>query len=140
MYISDIQERLTEIISQNDISDVRAFMVSNGANEHEMTDAYHLALWIEGAPAAVKCEFLDKFNEDDNPEMRICDTCGCFMIEGYLLGDMMEHYCSRKCAIESYIADALRFTNKKISYKEAERRLNHDLDYNSDDCFWTEWY
>lgn len=140
MYISPIQEVLMVIIGINDIDKVRAFMVKNGANEKEMTDAYHLALWVEGAPAGVKHEFLYEFNEDDYPALRVCDTCGCFMNDGYLLGDMAEHYCSRKCAVKSYIKDAKNYENKEISYEEAEKRLDHDLEYNNDYCFWTTWY
>lgn len=138
MYISEIQETLMEIIKHHPIDRVFGFVVSYGAMRDEMTDAYHIALWLEGAPVAVKEEFLQRFNEEDWPEMRICDTCGSFMKEGYLLGDMAEHYCSRECAIKSYIADAKRFTGEGISREEAESRFEKDLETN-EDCFWTEW-
>ena len=128
-----------EIIGRNPFDRVLGFMLLHGANKKEMTDVYHLALWIEGAPTDVKDMFLETFNENDWPELRICDTCGCFMNEGYLLGGMMEHYCSRECAVKSYIKDALKFAYEEITYEEAERRLDHDLDFNADDCFWTEW-
>jgi len=138
MYISEIQETLMEIIGNNVFIEVVDFVVSHGARRDEMVDAYHVALWLEGAPAEVKREFLYRFDEEDWPEIRICDTCGSFMKEGYLLGDMAEHYCSEDCAIQSYIADAVRFTGETISRKRAEGRFKNDLK-NNEDCFWTEW-
>ena len=99
-YISSIQEKLMEIIKDSPINLISDFLVSNGADRNEMTDAYHMALWIEGAPKSVKHDFLDGFNEEDCPPMRICDNCGCFMDEGYLLDT--QYACSDKCAIALY--------------------------------------
>ena len=56
----------------------------NGANPNELKDSYNIALWFEGAPAAIKKEFLDEFNQDNN-NLRVCSHCGRFMYEGYLL-------------------------------------------------------
>lgn len=134
MYISPMQEKLMEIISQNPIDKVRDFMVMHGANRNEMTDAYHLALWVEGAPVPVKEEFIEKFNEYDLPTLRVCDFCGCFMDEGYLLGGY-EHYCSKTCAIDSYIRDS----KGKMTREQAYHQLRRDIGDGSGDSFWTEW-
>lgn len=123
-----MQESLVEIIENNPIDRVYGFVVSHGANRDEMTDAYHMALWIEGAPADVKQEFLDKFNEEDWPSLRICDNCGCFMDEGYLLDT--RYACSDKCAIALYDGN--------------EEQLREDIrlsvEEDEGDFFWTQWY
>ncbi|MBR3467415.1 MAG: hypothetical protein IKH15_09375 [Bacteroidales bacterium] len=124
MYISPMQEKLMEIIGENPIDKVRDFMVMHGANRNEMTDAYHLALWIEGAPAPVKEEFIEKFNEDDWPTMRVCDFCGCFMDEGYLLDT--RYACSDACAIALFDGD--------------EAALREAIGDGEGDFFWTQWY
>lgn len=124
MYISPIQEKLTEIVRNNNFQDVLDFLVENGANRHEITDAYHAALWIEGAPVIVKIGFLDKFNEEDDPCLRVCDHCGVFMDEGYLLD--IQYACSDACAIALFDGD--------------EKLLRETIGDGSGDFFWTQWY
>lgn len=140
MYISEIQQALIDIVYNNHFSEVCDFMCAHGANRHELTDERHAAYWIEGAPVKVKEMFLERFNDEDWPEIRICDTCGVFMKEGYLLGDFQEHYCSEECAIKSYMHTSEDGSGEgDVSRIEAAELFRRDLEENSDDCFWTEW-
>lgn len=113
-----------EIINAHPLDAVREFMVGHGANPAEMADAYHLALWIEGAPGGVKYDFLNEFNSMDWPSLRICDNCGAFMDEGYLLDT--QYACSDACAIALFDGD--------------EKLLRETIGDGSGDFFWTQWY
>lgn len=124
--ISTIQEKLVEIISDNPIDFVRDFMVARGANREKdaIEDELQLAKWIEGAPINVKNEFLDEFNENDYPSLRVCSNCGCFMDEGYMLD--CQYACSDACGI--------------ALYKGNEKQMREDIGDGSGDYFWTQWY
>ena len=99
----------------------------NGARPDEMTDAYHLALWFEGAPRSVKEEFVDSFVLDHADNLRVCTHCGRFMTEGYLLET--QYACSDECAIALYEGD------------EAQLRedIRASVEEEDGDFFWTEW-
>lgn len=127
MYISEIQQRLMNAVGVcGNYNGVLALAVENGANTKEMKDPYHLALWFEGAPASVKHKLLDLFDIEGIIEhgLRICDDCGKFFTEGYILDDCSHYSCSRGCAMRYY-----------GSGKELDKMLN---DY-PDENFWTEW-
>lgn len=147
-YISKIQKRLSALVNDIGLERAKNFAVSHGASELEMTDAYHLALWVEGAPKTVKKAFLDLWEDCCNPRhledtgLRICDSCGKFMTEGYILGDGLTYACSRDCAVKSLMdemwdADSPGY---KVSREQAEKALDYNLEFSSDDFFWTEWY
>jgi len=123
-----IIERLVEIIGNNELSDVQQFAKDNGAKQDEAKDAESIARWLYGVDAGVKFDFLDTFNEEDCPPLRICTNCGDFMYEGYLLD--YQYACSDECAIALYDGDeaALR--------EDIHRSV--DLDDGSD-FFWTQW-
>lgn len=132
-------------IGTHRFEDVVDFVCEHGANRREMTDAYHVALWLEGAPAAVKHAYFNLADGVDtcwlDEGLRICDKCGKFMTEGYILGEF-EYYCSDECAIQSYIDEVYNADSPdgKITHEQAETMLHYDLESNPDDNFWTEWY
>lgn len=125
--MTEIQRRLVESIGTGaNFERALGLALYNGARLSEMTDAYHLALWFEGAPENVKWEFLDSFNEENN-NLRVCSHCGKFMFEGYLLD--YQYACSDECAI--------------ALYGGYEKRLREDIrmsvEEDEGDYFWTEW-
>jgi hypothetical protein len=123
--ITEIQQRLMDSIGPKGgalFNRALGLALYNGANPKEMTDPYHLALWFEGAHPDIKREFLDAFNEL-NDDLRVCDNCGRFMCEGYLLDT--RYACSDECAIALYEGD--------------EAQLREDIGDGDGDYFWTEW-
>lgn len=139
MYISEIQKRLMNLIDKHQTTYNRAYGLAlyNGANPEEMTDSYHLALWFEGANADVKNAFLSIFdNTYTDTGLRICDVCGKFITEGYLLFGLDDYACSRECAIKIFQWNGL---DASLSPDEAEKRLDRALEEEDDDNFWTEW-
>lgn len=127
--MNEIQKRLMRCIGTEGgakYSRALGLALHNGANLQEMTDAFHLALWFEGAPKNVKQQFLDEFNEKED-NLRVCSKCGCFMYEGYILGD--EYACSDECAVALYDGDEPRLR------ADIEKSMNGG----PDDFFWTEW-
>ena len=126
MYISEIQKRLTELVSGPNRYPAFNLAVKHGANPNELTDGYHIALWFEGAPAKVKNELLDicaETNPWGDTGLRVCTNCGKFMTEGYLL--CIDYACSDECAIALYDGD--------------EERLREDIGEGDGDFFYTEW-
>lgn len=143
MYISEIQKRLMNIIGKKGSAIYnRAYGLAlyRGANPDEMTDAYHLALWFEGAPERAKSELLSLAENCGFADygLRICDICGKFMTEGYILGGDYDYACSRECAIRLYqlVSKGVEI----ISEETAAALLDRDLEENNEDYFWTEWY
>ena len=129
MYISEIQKRLMDSIGEKGCATYNRALglaLYNGANPNELKDSYNIALWFEGAPAAIKKEFLDEFNQDNN-NLRVCSHCGRFMYEGYLLD--WRYACSDECAIALYDGD------------EAQLRedIRASVEEDDGDFFWTEW-
>lgn len=55
---------------------------------------------------------------------RICKICGCKMVEGYVVENGMEYYCSIECLEKVY------------SDKEWEEMY----DNGNADSYWTDWY
>jgi len=91
MYINEIQKRLMNIIGKKGTAIYnRAYGLAlyGGAQPDEMTNSYHLALWFEGAPQKIKSMLLNlvESNKWEDLGLRICDVCGKFMTEGYILG------------------------------------------------------
>ena len=143
MYISEIQKRLMNLIDKHQTIHDRAYGLAlyNGANPKEMTDSYHLALWFEGAAWNVKNELLGLYEGLGDTGLRICDACGKFMTEGYLLHGLDDYACSRECAIKIFQWDGINgLTAIHLSPEEAEKRLDRALEEDEDDNFWTEWY
>ena len=120
----NIKEKVLQIIAANPISVVIKFATDNGASPGDVENEDRLAVWIMKAPANVKYDFLNAFNDWDDPSLRICDNCGDFMDEGYLLD--VRYACSDKCAIDLYDGD--------------EKQLREDIGDGSGDFFWTQWY
>lgn len=127
--ITEIQRRLIASIGPEDSDNFYKAMglaIFNEAGNEDTADAYRLALWFEKAPAEVKQEFLETFNEENN-NLRICSNCGKFMCKGYYLET--RYACSDECAIALYDGN--------------ERQLREDIKRSVDDedgdCFWTEW-
>ena len=118
-----IIERLVKIIGNNELKEVQAFAKDNGAKPEEMKDAESIARWLYGVDAGVKCGFLDWFNEEDYPPLRVCSHCGDFMYEGYLLD--YEYACSDECAIALFDGD--------------EAALREAIGDGEGDFFWTAW-
>ena len=54
-------------------------------------------------------------------DVRICSECGSAMIEGYVIDDGSEYYCSDACLNKHYSMD---------EYMEM---------YNNDEAYWTQW-
>jgi hypothetical protein len=130
MFISEIQLRLMDSIGREGYPKYNRALglaLYRGANPDEMTDAYHLALWFEGADYSVKREFLDAFNERNN-DLRVCDHCGVFMTEGYLINGH-NHACSKRCALQIW-------GETEKSFDEAVRASVED---DAGETFWTEW-
>ena len=87
----------------------------------------------------VKKEFLELVEEMnpttyDDMGIRVCDTCGKFMTEGYYLAG--EYACSEECAVKNYMEDGLDESTAKDMFQ-------HDLDEDEETCagevYWTEW-
>lgn len=111
-----------------------------GAQPDEMTNSYHLALWFEGAPEKIKSMLLNlvESNKWEDLGLHICDVCGKFMTEGYILSGDFSYACSRECAIRLYqlVSKGVEI----ISEETAAALLDRDLEENDEDYFWTEWY
>lgn len=114
--------------------------VENGASPKEMTDTYHLALWFEGAPAKVKLALCKLFDEGHIYEhgLRICNHCGRFMTEGYILG--VGYACSYEHAAILIKGNTSKDGCDIPTEAEAEALLDAVLEDYPDDNFWTEWY
>lgn len=139
MYISETQQRLINIISHTVFDRALGFVLLHGANRREMSDAYHIALWMEGAPAGVKREFLDTFDEAAEGGLRVCSTCGQWMTEGYYLAG--DYACSDECAIRNYIETSTYHTIE--TEEEAREVFERDLRIDEEAClgevYWTQW-
>lgn len=59
-------------------------------------------------------------------ELRVCDTCGHLMIEGYILYDGDEYYCSNECMLEQYT-------------EEEKEEILKEADTDEGTSYWTEW-
>lgn len=138
MYISEIQKRLTELVSGPNRYPAFNLAVAHGANPAELTDGYHIALWFEGAPKAVKEKFIETFARDG--QITICDYCGKFMIEGYLVYE--DPYCSKECVIKGYQRDVYDadLNGQMISRERAQAMFEHDRIACPEEVFWTQWY
>ena len=136
--INEIKKRLTEIINRG--MDERGksyefygFYAHNFNKVCDMRDlAEKLTDELMTAPADVKHDFMYiAYPYADN--LRVCDTCGKFITEGYVLAG--DYACSEKCAVGLYKGD----------YSEEKRleMLHNDLQYDEEndvgDCYWTEW-
>lgn len=120
---------------------VLQFICDNGANPHEMQGAYNIALWLEGAPVEVKNKFIDMASGlYGDCGLRVCSTCGKFMTEGYLLFGSDAYACSESCAVQLYQKNYRERFGMNQAPAEARRDLSYDLEHNSDDNFWTQWY
>jgi hypothetical protein len=139
MKITETQKRLMNLIDKHHDTYNRAYGLAlyNGANPEEVADSYHLALWFEGAEAGVKNQLLSIFDSSYcDVGLRVCDACGKFMTEGYLLFGLDHYACSRECAIKVFQWNGLGL----ITPGEAEKRLDRALEEEENDNFWTEWY
>ena len=130
MYISEIQERIMRCVNQIRFDCAKGYVLMHGANDKEMKDAYHVALWLEGAGKDVKLGFIKLWGEMapdryQDSGLRVCSHCGQFMIKGYVLGD--EYACSEPCAVELFRADY----HKRFGMNQAPAEARRDL---------TEWY
>ena len=141
MYISEVQKRLMNIITDENRDAVIELAVKNGANKNELSDAYHIALWFEGAPKKVKESLLDFYFEDHRygeVGLRICSHCGKYMTEGYIFGDY-SYACDEPCAIELYREDYRKRTGLNQAPADARRDFDYDLEKYPDENFWTDW-
>lgn len=140
MYISEIQRRILNAVESKPHELVLHFVCDNGANRNEMTDNYHIALWLEGAPVTVKNKFIDLASGlFGDCGLRVCSKCGRFMKEGYLLHGCDLYACTESCAIQLYQEDYRERYGMNQSPAEARRDLVYDLEHYPDDNFWTEW-
>ena len=136
MYISEIQRRIMQAVESKPKDLIMHFVCENGADENEMSDTYHIALWLEGAPKDVKEKFIDLANcLDDDCRLRVCSECGKFMTEGYLLCDGDWYACSEQCAVRL----CQYRLGVDLTPEEAKRNLNYALDHDPEGNFWTEW-
>ena len=85
-----------------------------------------MARWLKEAPADIKQDFLDEFNEESN-DLRICTHCGRFMFKGYLLD--CDYACSDTCAIALYDGDE----------EQLREDIRASVEEDDGDYFWTEW-
>ena len=97
-----------------------------------------LVAQLMSADKETKTEFVDTFFEGVMDNLRICDTCGDWMIEGYVLGD--EYACSRECAIKNYM-DTTEIG--AVTREEAIKTFEHDLElddaHNLGEVYYTDW-
>lgn len=139
MYTNEIQKRMMNLIDKNRLYHNRAYGLAlyKGADPEDINDTYHLALWFEGAEPEVKTRFLAIFDDSyGDTGLRICDVCGKFITEGYMLFGLDNYACSRECAIKIFQWNGL---DTPFSPEEAEKRLDRALEEQEDDNFWTEW-
>lgn len=126
--LTEIQQFIKDAIG-TDGTFMRALGLAlyNGASLDKIKGTYDLVKWFEQAPADVKQEFLDEFNEEFN-NLRVCTHCGKFMHEGYLLDT--QYACSDECAIALYDGDEAQLRE--------DIRMSVEEDDGSD-FFWTVW-
>lgn len=101
-----------------------------------------LADELMSADKSIKEEFVETFFGGVMDNLRICDTCGDWMIEGYVLAD--EYACSRECAILNYMGTSFGHSDDgNVSREEAVRLFEKDLELNEKNClgdvYWTDW-
>ncbi len=124
-----IEQRVFNIIESNPFPKMLGFFLFNDA-DHGLIFDYEdiLTYLVHYATKEVKRAFMDEFCPDwADTGLRVCDNCGHFMTEGYILGE--EYACSDECAIKLY----------DLPEDEAKKQFEQDLSENDDDCYWTEW-
>lgn len=83
--------------------------------------------------------FVKEYLEIYSHEIKICDKCESFMIDGYVVCD--EYYCSNECLYE----EVGREEWKKLSayLKDEDERTEEEEEwaeeYGDTDCYWTQW-
>lgn len=101
-----------------------------------------LTMQLMSADKNTKTEFVDTFFDGVMDNLRICDTCGDWMIEGYVLGD--EYACSRECAILNYMGTSFNHSDDgNVSREEAIRLFDKDLELDNahdlGEVYYTDW-
>lgn len=126
---TEIEQRVFNLIESGPFPKMLGFCLFNGADYGLIQDKEDILTYlVHYATKEVKRQFMDEFCQNwADTGLRVCDKCGHFMKEGYLLGD--EYACSYECAVGLY----------DMPEKEAIKQLDKDLAENEDDCYWTEW-
>ena len=110
----------------------------NVADDKELVD--WLVTYLIDTDKSEKQHFVETFFEDDDEfNLRICDTCGSWMIEGYYLAG--EYACCDECAIQNYMDTSIYHPSP--SREESERLFKQDLELDEKNClgevYWTDW-
>lgn len=98
---------------------------------------------VENANVAVMRDFVETFfGDDDEFSLKICDTCGNWMLEGYYLAG--EYACCEECAILNYMNESYNHSsNGKVSREKATELFHRDLDLDEKNClgevYYTDW-
>ena len=128
-----IEERIRVAVVKTPIEELAGFCALNFTfvcdESRRLDHSYWVDLLVEKLDTSDKkgrLNFMNKFWPDD---LRVCDYCGEFMTEGYLIYN--EHTCSRECAIKLYEADGQ-------SEEDFDADLSH-CDEDDSEVFWTDW-
>ena len=142
MIFNGTQKRIIRLVIGAMREPAIALAAKNGANPDELYDRFRLAFWFEAAPVQVKRELLDLYyerNPNADAHLRICDNCGKFMPDGYILFGGDTYACTESCAVQLYQKNYRERYGMNQAPAEARRDLNFDLEHYPDDNFWTEW-
>lgn len=137
-----ITKRILALLTGKDWEYCLGFALMHGAHLGELRDKADFAVWLTKQPKETKNEFLDIFADDDECGLRVCDTCGKFMTEGYYLAG--EYACDRECAVKNYMSSSYNHSeNGVVSREQAESYLDLDLKLDEEQClgnvYYTEW-
>lgn len=98
---------------------------------------------LVNANIAVCRTFVETFFEDDDDfNLKLCDTCGEWMLEGYYLAG--DYACCEDCAIQNYMNSSYNHSDDgKVTREKAEELFRKDLDldeqYNLGQVYYTDW-
>lgn len=139
-----LRTKIEERLSQSDESYyalygfyLKKFFMNVGSDNELVVG---LAKRLVDSDKETKRLFVETFFEDDSEfPLRICDTCGNWMIEGYYLAG--EYACCDECAIQNYMDTSIYHPSP--SREEAERLFMQDLELDEKNClgevYWTDW-
>ena len=80
----------------------------------------------EKKPLSVDEQDMQEFLEEQGIESRICSNCDHLMIEGYIVDEGNEYFCSDKCMKEFYSEEELA-------------ELLEGADEDDTSIYWTDW-
>lgn len=86
-------------------------------------------------------EYVKDYLENFSYEIRICDMCNDFMVEGIVICGGDEYYCTEECLYKEIDEEEwLKLTAYLTEENErTEKQEEWYEEYGDTDCYWTDW-